>query len=202
MSLDSLYPDVNKHIISFIDLDSLGRMCQVSKKIKNLIYDEKKDLRVEKYIESFILDQKKFGHWRGIMSDLEIILLECCKLGRPLVVIKYLINKGVNPIPINNRAIMSASENGHVDVVKLLLSYKRVDPWVEGSFIRVDPSVEGNYAIRWASRNGHLETVKALLSDPRVDPSAEDNYTIQWASRKGYVEIVKLLLSDPRVKAC
>ena len=44
-----------------------------------------------------------------------------------------------------------------MEVVKLLLSDKRVDP-----------SAENNYAIRYTSK--HYEIVKLLLSDKRVDP--------------------------------
>ena len=45
-----------------------------------------------------------------------------------------------------------ASENGHTEVVKLLLA----DP-------RVDPAAGNNWAIRFASENGHTEIVKLLL---------------------------------------
>jgi hypothetical protein len=189
MSFDSLYPDVKKHIFSFIDLGSLGRMCQVSKEMKDLIYDENEDLRVEKYIESFIFDQEKFFHWRRIMSDPEAILLECCKTGRPLVVIEYLITRLLIAVGLTPLFIMSASRSGHVQVVKLLLSDKRVDP-----------SAGDNRAIKNASINGHVEVVKVLLSDPRVDPSAGNNDAIRRASENGHVEVVKLLLNDSRVK--
>lgn len=85
-------------------------------------------------------------------------------------------------------AIFLASENGHSEVVKLLLN----DP-------RVDPSVSYNSAIRFASRNGHSEVVKLLLDDPRVDPSADDNEALRQASQNGHIEVVKLLLADSRV---
>jgi ankyrin repeat protein len=48
-----------------------------------------------------------------------------------------------------------ASQNGHTEVVKLLLADKRVDP-----------SSKNNFAIQFASRFGHTEIVK-LLSEPR-----------------------------------
>ena len=51
-----------------------------------------------------------------------------------------------------------------IEVVKLLLTDKRVNP-----------SANNNFAIRWASRNGHTKVVKLLLADERVDPSANDN---------------------------
>jgi ankyrin repeat protein len=45
-----------------------------------------------------------------------------------------------------------ASENGHLDVVKYLVS--------QGADITADD----NYAVRWASFYGHLEVVKYLVS--------------------------------------
>ena len=57
-----------------------------------------------------------------------------------------------------NYAIRLASENGQLEVVKLLLS---------GS--RVDLTVHDNYAIKSASYNNHMEFVKLLI--PRCDLS-------------------------------
>jgi len=88
-----------------------------------------------------------------------------------------------DPSTDNNYAIRWASGNGHLEVVRLLLS----DP-------RVDPSVNNNYAIRRASENGHTKIVRLLLVDPRVDPSANNNYAIRRASGNGHLEVVRLLL--------
>ena len=68
------------------------------------------------------------------------------------------------PSDENNYAIGWASENGHFEIVKLLLSD-----------YRVNPSADNNYAIKRASRNGHFEIVKLLLADKRVDPSVLHN---------------------------
>ncbi len=81
---------------------------------------------------------------------------------------------------------MWASENGNLEVVKLLLKDKRVDP-----------SVQNNSAIVWASQYGHLE-VMLLLADKRVNPSDKNNDAIALATRYGYDEISKLLLADNR----
>ena len=102
--------------------------------------------------------------------------------------LKRLLDKGVDPSAYNNTAIRSASENGHLEIVKLLLTDKRVDP-SDGS----------NYAIIYASLHGHLEVVKLLLTDKRVDPSDANNIAIIYASQYGHLEIVKLLLTDKRV---
>jgi ankyrin repeat protein len=63
-----------------------------------------------------------------------------------------------------------ASENGHLEIVQLLLADDRVDP-----------SANDNYPIRIALENGHLQIVQLLLADRRVDPSALDNYAVQLA---------------------
>ena len=88
-----------------------------------------------------------------------------------------------------NKAIGIASQYGHIEIVKLLLSDPRIDPNADAF----------NYAITWASTNGYLEIVAMLLLDPRVDPSAENNSAIIWASANGKFDVVELLLSDPRV---
>lgn len=50
-----------------------------------------------------------------------------------------------------------ASQNGHLEVIRLLLADSRVNP-----------SANNNAAIRWASRHGYLEIVRLLESDPRA----------------------------------
>lgn len=95
---------------------------------------------------------------------------------------------GANPGFSDNYAIQWASDKGHTEVVRLLLTSPRVDP-----------SAGVNCAIRWASHNGHAEVVKLLLDNPRVNPGAMDNLAIQWASRIGHTEVVRLLLTSTRV---
>ena len=102
--------------------------------------------------------------------------------------VKRLIQQGVDPSDKDNLPIRLASENGYIDVVKMLLQ----DP-------RVDPSGRNNEAIRWSSENGHIEVVRELLKDPRVNPSGGSNYAIIWSSSNGHIEVVKELLKDPRV---
>ncbi len=120
--------------------------------------------------------------------------------GNALVLLSRRTKYSVDPSSKNNKAIRMASENGHLESVKLLLEDKRVDP-----------SANHNGAIRMASLNGHIEVVKLLLSDKRretkvspayayaVDPSDPCNFAIRWASENGHLEVVKLLLSYQRV---
>ena len=65
---------------------------------------------------------------------------------------------------------------------------------------RVDPSANGNYAIRYAAFFGHTEIVKLLLADPRVDPSANNNQSLRSAINLNQVKVINLLLADSRIK--
>ena len=106
--------------------------------------------------------------------------------------LRWLVEKGLeeggNPAAGENRLIIWASENGHIDLVKKLLKDERVDP-----------SGRQNEAITEASRNGHIEIVKLLLDDDRVDPSDFNSFSLIYACENGHIEIVKLLLDDGRV---
>jgi hypothetical protein len=118
-------------------------------------------------------------------------------------------------------ALVSAVENGHVDVVDYFLQHAMFDPSAGDNIAvrmaarnghlavverllqdkRVDPSADENYAVRFASLEGHLAVVERLLQDPRVDPSADDNYAVRWAAHYGRFTIVDRLLEDDRVDA-
>jgi len=125
-----------------------------------------------------------------------------------------LINRGVDPIAANNRAILSASTMGHFEIVRLLLKHganPRADPdWAiqltsqrgHHKVVRLllehgaDPTTERNQAIKWASDRGHLETVRSLLENSpkyKVDPTADDNYAIKHASGDDKLAIIGLL---------
>ena len=81
----------------------------------------------------------------------------------------------------NDCAIGWASENGHLDVVRYLVS--------QGASV----SADNDYAIRWARQNGHLEVVKYLM-EHGASITACDNYAIKLASENGHLEVVKWLV--------
>lgn len=156
LKMSLLYSDIIQYISSFVDLQTLGRMSQTSKDMKNLISDDKKDLRVEKYIKNETMKR---------IENLLQLFLRCCKTGGPIIVIRYIIkNKCVDPSTNDNYAIKWASYYGHLEVVKLLLS----DP-------RVDPNVDDKYALRWANYYRHREIVNLLMGTDfykkRTNPS-------------------------------
>ena len=78
-------------------------------------------------------------------------LIKYCKKGR-LVIIKWLVENGVDITADNNLAVRWASHNGHLDVVQFLVS--------KGA----DVTADNNYAVLWASENEHLEVVEYLIS--------------------------------------
>jgi hypothetical protein len=231
-------PDDTWAIISlFVEYTTLPAVFYISKKIQQIVIDgilscstiynlffsyfsgmeyEHISNKVMKTAQQiFIVAKQRRLHIDDI--DIGSFVYNCSKILKP----KYTIElfQHVDPFITNNFPIQWASENGHIEVVRLLLSDDHVDPsdnenyaiqWAsENGHIevvrlllsdeRVDPSANENYAIRWASMKGHIEVVRLLLSDERVDPSDNENYAIQWASENGHVEVVRLLLSDERV---
>ena len=75
-----------------------------------------------------------------------------------------------------------ASENGHVEVVSLLLN------------VGADVHTRDDFALHLASYFGHAKVV-ALLLDAGADVHAESDLALRWASEKGHVEVVYLLLN-------
>jgi ankyrin repeat protein len=115
--------------------------------------------------------------------------------------------------------IKDAIFNKNIEVLKLLLNDKDIDPSnnknvaiIIASFYgnieavklllqdkRVDPSDRKNEALMKSIENGKTEVVRLLLQDKRVDPSDRENDAIIIASFYGNIEVVKLLLQDKRV---
>ena len=86
------------------------------------------------------------------------------------------------------KEFFDASQNGHYNVVKLLLEDNRVNP-----------ADDNNSAIQWASKKGHYNVVKLLLRDNSINPADDNNWAIQLASRYGHYNVVKLLSKNNRV---
>jgi len=120
------------------------------------------------------------------MGEMFRQFIRACKVGDTEKV-KSLLTK-VDPSGDNNYAIRLAIENGHVEIVRLLMADDRVDP-----------SDHYNNAFRVACKRGYVEIVSLLLSDPRVTPTSSYNAAIRFASKMGHVEIAKLLMADKRV---
>lgn len=122
----------------------------------------------------------------GNLSD-EDKFSKSCEFGITPIV-KDLIDNGFDPSYMKNYGLRIASNNGHLDIVKLLLNDKRVDP-----------SAFNNCALIWSISNGHLDVVKELLKHKRVDPSDGNNCTLTISLERGYLDILKQILKDERV---
>jgi hypothetical protein len=90
-------------------------------------------------------------------------------------------------------AIVKASTNGHVEVVRFLLAES--------------PDVKANYfnALWMASKNGHTEVVRLLLPVASDLGKSHFNLALNDASSNGYLDIVDLLLqgvADVKAKYC
>ncbi len=112
-----------------------------------------------------------------------------------------------NPRAHDSIAFSLACENGHLEIVKLLLKFtsKENRSWglssaaVNGHLEVVklllpvsDPKANSSEPLRCAAMNGHLEVVRLLL--PVSNPSACDFLALRVAATNGYLEIAKLLL--------
>jgi hypothetical protein len=94
----------------------------------------------------------------------------------------------IDPTVNRNSPIRWASEKGYVEIVKILLAQKNVNP-----------ADMANSALKNACEYGQLEVVKLLMNDSRLDPGAFDNKGLRWAIQMKKTNIIKLLLTDKRV---
>ena len=85
------------------------------------------------------------------------------------------------------KALWHASENGHVECVKLLIPIS-------------SPKDNSDYALYLSSKNGHAECVKILI--PVSRPMANNSIALQSAANNGHTECVKLLTSSSDKKVC
>jgi ankyrin repeat protein len=84
----------------------------------------------------------------------------------------------------NNNALVYASWNGHLEVVKYLVEEA-------GANVHVD----NDRVLRWASCYGNLDVVRYLVEETGADIHAVNDYALERASYNGHLEIVKYLLS-------
>ena len=100
-----------------------------------------------------------------------------------LCMVHYLLRRVDGIVDINNGgpALTYASENGHLDVVKVLLAY--------------GADVHANNGALWlASRGGHLAVVEVLLARG-ANVHADNDRALSGASRNGHLAVVEVLLA-------
>lgn len=120
-----------------------------------------------------------------------------------------------NPRAHDSIAFSLACENGHLEIVKLLLKFtsKENRSWglssaaVNGHLEVVklllpvsDPMYRNSRALQVAAVNGQLEIVKLLL--PVSDPKANSSEPLRCAAMNGHLEVVRLLLPVSNPSAC
>lgn len=100
--------------------------------------------------------------------------------------------KEFDPSLYKNYAILHASRNGNLEIVKHLLTDDRVDP-----------SDNNDISITRAAEACHFDVVKLLMKDHRVNPSIGgefdiNNTVLRYAYSEGRLDIVELVLRDDR----
>ena len=94
-------------------------------------------------------------------------------------------------------ALWQASEKGHVEVVKALLTNDMVD-------VNIHENYDGVTALLMASQEGHVEIATALLQhnnevQVNVQDPGDGATALHMASQQGYVEVVEELLRHNNV---
>ena len=120
--------------------------------------------------------------------------LDAVRLGRTDDV-RRMIADGADVSERNNGATVLhlAAENGHADVVKILLD-EGAD--VAGPYRRQGSFLSGSTALHWAAGRGRAEVVKILL-DARADVDARKRWgetALHDAARGGHVGVLRILL--------
>ena len=104
------------------------------------------------------------------------------RIRKKLHLIDLKVPGGPTKVSVSQADIISASQNGHLEIVQILLS--------SGANVHA----KNDEALKWASINGRLEVVLVLLS-AGADVHVDDDYPLQLASSNGHVEVVRVLLS-------
>jgi ankyrin repeat protein len=96
-----------------------------------------------------------------------------------------------------NKEFIDACENGHLEVVKYLLTSPELKK-------HVNIHVFNDYGFRFACVNGHLNIVQYLLTSPDLKNHAnihsQNDLGFQWACGKGHIKIVQYLLTSVDLK--
>ena len=84
-----------------------------------------------------------------------------------------------NPSHSNRTSLHMAAENGHHEIVKILLAHPQID-------VNSLNGEEGSTALSRACENGKVEVIRLLCEDPRVDVNLTANIS-------GYVPLFKTI---------
>jgi ankyrin repeat protein len=117
-------------------------------------------------------------------------------------VVAFLLEKGIDVNQTDKydeimwaTALMYASQEGHAEVVKMLIQHKNIDINQQNE--------NGKTALMLASERGHEDIVKMLLEKENIEINQgdKDGWTaLMLASRKGHDKIVKMLLEKDNIE--
>ncbi|XP_067661828.1 ankyrin repeat domain-containing protein 50-like [Haliotis asinina] len=129
----------------------------------------------------------------SLLDRFDMNILHSACLGGDVEVVKYVLSQ--NMLDINGRvqcgrtAVMLAAENGHKDVVELLVG--------KGADMSLVDETDDN-VLHCACRGGDVELVKYVLSQSNVDINSRGwikRTPMMAAAERGHTEVVKLLVS-------
>lgn len=198
------------HIIQYLQCKDITRLSGCSKELCRLNGAEYDKLWYVLTYELTTIPYKDISEYNGINHTLHKTWYEAYM---------YIMSKIGNTSLEDEMKLIFACWEGHVDLVRIMLKNKNVDPiYFDGKALikacecgytdivkillsdsRVDPCVFDNDAFVSACEYGRIDIVRMLLSDDRVDPACQSNLPIIYACKHGHVDIAKLLLSDVRV---
>lgn len=114
-----------------------------------------------------------------MFNDMEICYISKATENGHLDIVKYLVSLGADVKTNDSYSILLASENGNLEMVKYLIK--------EG----IDIETRNGYVLVRASSSGNLELVKYLVS-----LGLNNKYALPDASIEGHLEIVKFLVES------
>ncbi len=195
--MERISEDLFTSILSYLPKESIAALItntNLDKAIKesaktNIFWKQRVETLLGRYLEqnfSFAgVSRRIFPNWKLIYNQLVIDFEGEIDLKEDQMGNTHLINELCSLS--GSDALINALIGGHLEVVKLLLADKRVDP-----------SADNNEVIRLLHKYGSYEVVKLLLANEKVDPSVNDNFAIRAASSSNHPKVVKLLLEDDR----
>ena len=164
-------PDIGEKIFSSLGTDDLVKLLPVSKTWKELI-------------ENVLI--KRIKRWRGKLYD-------ACKDGQ-MEVVKLLLLYSDDEGEDLKWVFRFACENGHKDIVKLMLGL----PGSKHIGLNFFPTTTKTPFII-AYEKGHQDVVKILLNHPRSQ-DIDLVWVFRFACHNGHTDIVKLMLDLPASK--
>lgn len=121
-----------------------------------------------------------------------LVLRTAATFGRVNQVKDLLKNPNVDPGALDNEALRYASANGHLEVVDMLLRWKRHN-------LKLDPQVNGNEALLSAIKGKHAQVALRLIQDDRVQPIAQSFAMAKRLVKRGLISVMEALLKSEKI---